>query len=145
MPATTVAALRRRRHDGLAVFRPSEGVWFVYRSSDGGYSIDPFGLPTDRPAQGDYDGDGKTDLAVYRPSEGLWFLYRTTQGFAGLQFGIAEDVPSVGDYDGDGKTDVAVFRPSSATWYLLQSTNGVGINQFGISTDKSVPNAYLPQ
>lgn len=127
----------------IAVFRPSNGDWYVLRSSDGGFTIVQFGLSGDLPAQADYDGDGRADFAVLR--DGLWYLLQTTAGFAAVQFGLAGDVPSTGDFDGDGKADIVVFRPSSGVWYLLQSQNGFGAVQFGISTDRTVPNAYLPQ
>ena len=42
-------------------------IWYIQRSSDGGVTSMNFGLSTyDDTVQGDYDGDGKTDVAVYR-------------------------------------------------------------------------------
>ncbi|HEX9959764.1 MAG TPA: M36 family metallopeptidase, partial [Pyrinomonadaceae bacterium] len=51
--------------DDMAVFRPSNGFWYIRRSS-GGDSYIQFGANGDVPAPGDYDGDGKYDLAVFR-------------------------------------------------------------------------------
>lgn len=127
----------------IAVYRPSDGVWHMLRSSDGGYWAVGFGLSADLPTQGDYDGDGKADPAVYR--DGTWYVLQSTAGFTAFNFGLPGDVPSTGDFDGDAKADAAVFRPSNGVWYLLQSTNGFYAAQFGIATDRSVPNAYLPQ
>jgi len=127
----------------VSVFRPSNGAWYSLRSSDGGFTAVQWGLASDRPAQGDFDGDGKADLSVFR--DGIWYLLQTTAGAAVVPFGLAGDIPSTGDYDGDGRADFAVFRPSTSVWYLLQSQNGFGAVQFGLSTDRSIPNAYLPQ
>jgi hypothetical protein len=127
----------------IAVWRPSTGVWYVSRSSDGGLTAVAFGIATDRPAQGDYDGDGKTDFAVLR--DGVWYLLQSTNGFSQFNFGLAGDLPVTGDFDGDGKDDAAVFRPSNGVWYLLQSSAGFFAAQFGVNGDRPAPNAYLPQ
>ncbi len=115
-----------------AVFRPSNGTWYIMRSRDGFTGIQ-FGISTDVPVAADYDGDGKTDVAVYRG--GTWYLLRSRDGFTGLQFGIATDMPVPADLDGDGKDDIAVFR--AGTWFWLASReNGVfHAMNFGLSSD----------
>jgi hypothetical protein len=126
-----------------AVYRPSNGVWYILKSRDG-FSAVQFGNSTDKPVVGDYDGDGRADIAVYRPSGGYWYQLRSTQGFAAVQFGNSTDLPVPADYDGDGRTDVAVFRPSESTWYQLRSTLGFNVVQFGASGDNPIPNAFVP-
>ncbi len=42
-------------------------IWYVLKSSDGGFIAYQFGIATDYTAPGDYDGDGKFDYAVQRP------------------------------------------------------------------------------
>ncbi len=74
----------------VAVFRPSNGTWYLQRSRDGFTGIQ-FGISTDLPVAADYDGDGKADVAVFRSGE--WYLNRTTAGFTGVQFGAATDKP----------------------------------------------------
>ncbi|MDQ3043302.1 MAG: VCBS repeat-containing protein [Acidobacteriota bacterium] len=51
----------------IAVYRPSSGIWYLLRSSQG-FTAFQWGKATDIPAPADYDGDGKTDTAVYRDS-----------------------------------------------------------------------------
>ena len=77
----------------IAVFRPSNGVWYLLQSQNGFTGI-AFGLGTDIPAAADYDGDGKADVAVFR--NGNWYLNRSTAGFIGIAFGTSSDliVPS---------------------------------------------------
>ncbi len=122
-----------------AVFRPSNGVWYVLRSSDGVLSATNFGIATDKLVPADYDGDGKTDLAVYR--DGAWYILQSLGGFTAASFGLASDVPVPADYDGDGHADIAVFR--SGVWYVMGSTSGFSATQFGLGSDGVVEAAYL--
>ncbi len=122
-----------------AVFRPSNGTWYILRSSDGIVSAINFGIATDKLVPADYDGDGKTDPAVYR--DGYWYILQSSDGFRAASFGNATDIPVPADYDGDGRSDFAVFR--GGVWYLQQSTNGFAATQFGLSSDAPVEAAYL--
>ena len=126
----------------VAVFRPTDGNWYVIRSSDSVVTINNFGANGDIIAPGDYDGDLKTDMAVYRPAGGVWFVQQSTAGLMIQSFGLNGDVPVQGDYDGDGKYDVAVWRPSSGVWYVNQSTAGIAIQSFGLNGDKPVQGDY---
>lgn len=123
----------------ISTFRPSNGVWYLNRSTQG-FSAIHFGNSTDKLVPADYDGDGKTDIAVFR--DGTWYLLRSTAGFAAVQFGLPNDIPVPADYDGDGKADIAVFRPSTGVWYLLRSTLGFTGVTFGQMGDKPVAADY---
>jgi len=134
-------------HDGRAdqvVFRPSDGNWYVRKSSGGPDMVTQFGGSTDRQVPGDYDGDGKTDVAVFRPSEGNWYVRRSSGGpDMVIPFGVSCDILVPGDYDGDGKTDPAVFRTAEGNWYVRPSGGGPDIvTQFGDQYDIVVPGDY---
>ncbi|MEO6393449.1 MAG: VCBS repeat-containing protein [Pyrinomonadaceae bacterium] len=123
----------------LSVFRPSNGTWYVLRSSDNTFYGVQFGLSGDRPVPGDYDGDGKTDLAVFRTGD--WYVLRSSDGaFISQHHGSQGDIPVAADYDGDGLTNFAVFRPSTGYWYT--STNpqiNYGAVQWGAAGDIPTP------
>jgi FG-GAP-like repeat len=138
--------LRRGRKTDIAVYRPSDGTHYILLSSANftTYGSHQWGVSTDIPEPGDYDGDGKTDIAVYRPSSGTHYILLSSNNFTTYgahQWGISTDIPEPGDYDGDGKTDIAVFRRGGATHYvLLSSTNFTTYraHQWGISIDTPV-------
>ncbi len=112
----------------LSVFRPSEGNWYLQRST-AGFSVIKWGLSTDTLVPGDYDGDGKTDTAVFRPDAtpaNADYFVLNSNGFtvSFTSWGLPGDIAVSGDYDGDGKADRAIFRPSTNVWFILNSGNG---------------------
>jgi hypothetical protein len=125
----------------VSVFRPSNGAWYLQRSSDNAFQALTFGLGSDLIAPADYDGDGKTDVAVFRPSNGTWYwLNSSNNAFQAVQFGMNGDIPIPADFDGDGRADITVFRPSNATWYRINSlTSAFQAVKFGSSGDIPVP------
>jgi hypothetical protein len=124
----------------LSIFRPSEGNWYLNRSTDG-FQVLNWGISTDTLVPGDYDGDGKADVAVFRPSNTVgvtdfYILNSGTMTFSGAEWGVVGDVPVSGNFDGDTKDDIAVWRPASGTWYVLNSSNGSNtIEPFGLNGD----------
>jgi hypothetical protein len=124
----------------LSVFRPSEGNWYVNRST-AGFTAFGWGTAGDQLAPGDFDGDNKADAAIFR--NGIWWILRSSDnGVVSTGWGVAGDVPVAGDYDGDGKADLAVFRPSNNAWYILNSNGGTTITGFGAAGDLAVPADY---
>ncbi len=111
--------------DDLAVFRPSDRVWYIDQSTNG-FTSRQFGVSTDIPVAADYDQDGKADIAVFR--DGVWYWMRSSDNtFAAGVTGQAGDIPQGGFigrfYLGgsarpDGTPGLLVFRPSNAKFYL---------------------------
>lgn len=126
------------RQSDFAVWRPSDGSWYIRRSTGSMMSLQ-FGAAggNDVLVPGNYDGDRQTDLAVWRPSDGNWYIQNSSNGTLRVEhFGAAGDKPVPGDYDGDGHTDLAVFRPANSTWYILRSSDhGFGFQQWGAAGD----------
>ncbi len=79
----------------IAVYRPSNGAWYVLKTTDGGFSVTAFGTSADIPAPADYDGDGKTDYAVFRPAGGTWYIMKSGNSQVQITaFGSTGDVPA---------------------------------------------------
>ncbi len=77
----------------VAVWRRSDGSWYVLRSEDGSYFALPFGTNGDIPVPADYDGDGKADPAVFRPTIGTWWINGTSGSLLIRNFGLGSDRP----------------------------------------------------
>ncbi|HQU84652.1 MAG TPA: M36 family metallopeptidase [Pyrinomonadaceae bacterium] len=120
----------------VSVFRPSDGNWYMNRSS-GGFTAINWGIAADKPIPGDYDGDQKTDTAVFR--NGNWLILNSSNNtFSNINWGLSSDILVQGDYDGDYRTDPAVFRDGA--WFIRNSANGnVRVINFGQSGDRPVP------
>ena len=127
-----------------AVYRNSDGNWYVFMSATSSWYVLRFGLPGDIAVPNDYNGGGKTDIAVFRPSDGNWYIWYTeTQQFFAVHWGSNGDLAVPADYDGDGKTDIGVFRPSTGDWYYMKSSDGgFGIFHWGTTGDIPIPADY---
>jgi len=139
------------RKTDIAVWRNSNGTFYVMRSQTNTVQAFQFGQAGDNPTVAqDFDGDDKADYAVTRAVGGnlVWYIFGSTAGFRSAQFGIAADKPLRGDFDGDGKADLAVYRLASAlpanTFFVRKSANNeeIGITFGNSATDKIVPADY---
>jgi hypothetical protein len=105
-----------------------------------------WGLSTDEPITGDFDGDGRTDMAVVRVSGGVvhWHIRQSSDGaHRWIIFGASmTDFPALGDYDGDSRTDIAIFRvnpsPAACTFWVWRSSDGV-VTAFNFGLEGDFP------
>ena len=130
----------------VGVWRPADGN-FLFDTGKPGFNGETgvqFGLSSDYPITGDWDGDGRDEGGVFRPAGGQFYLDTGRPGYDGeasFQFGLPGDLPIAGDWDGDGKDEVGVFRPSEGVFYL--DTGAWGYNgevpvPFGLSGDRPI-------
>ncbi len=133
--------------DDIAIFRSSEGTFYILESNTLTIRIDQFGQAGDNPrVAGDYNGDGRDDLAVYRSgTQSTWF-YKTARNtlFTAVEWGQTGDSPAPGDYDGDGKIDFVVQRPDGADgrFHSKLSTGPLESRIVGKASDDIVPGDY---
>lgn len=89
--------------DGDAAFDPlvyrdgadGKRTFYALRSSDNQIFALQWGLESDTPLIGDYDGDGKTDFAARREVNGrlVWYIYQSSNGQMRTVFwGISSDM-----------------------------------------------------
>ncbi len=104
----------------LAVFRPSNAVWFITPNNGGAAYFKQWGLAGDVPIAGDWDGDGKQDVAVWRPSNGTFYVVPSSTPNSPLvkQWGLVGDVPVTASFDLAVKTSYAVQRPTEGNVYF---------------------------
>lgn len=114
-----------------AVFRPSDGVWYILQSSNGQPRYEHWGLKGDRACPGDYDQDGKTDLCVVRDESGylVWHIRRSSDNqYYAVNWGLSTDTifpDSPIDIDADGANDILVMRAEreQRQFYALRSSD----------------------
>lgn len=130
----------------LAVWRPSNGFWYVLTASSGFEESQSlsfcWGQAGDVPVPADYDGDGRSDYAVFRPSDSRWYIFESrSQMWSARSFGQKGDLLVPADYTGDGRADLAVYR--KGTWTVLDVATGeVDMFEFGFADALPVPADY---
>ena len=80
-----------------------------------------WGVPSDMPVSGDWDGNGTTEVGVRRPGEGTFYPRMPDGTSSPVWLGDADDLPVTGDWNGDGVSDLGVWTPATATF-----TQGAG-------------------
>lgn len=132
----------------LGVFRPSNGIWYLSRSS-AGFGAAQWGISSDKLAPADYDGDGRADIAIWREESSnadranFYILQSSNSTFRLEQFGRTGDVHTVvGDWDGDGRADPAVYRDGARSQFFYRPSSQPGVNfttiDWGVTGDKPI-------
>jgi hypothetical protein len=150
--------------DEVGSWRPSTRRFYLDANGNGRWDgatggdiqTSPFGLATDVPVAGDWNGDGTDEVGFWRPSTRKFSLDANGNGrwdgAAGgdtvtSAFGRATDVPVTGDWNGDGTDDVGYWRPSTRKFSLDANGNGrwdgaaggdTQTSPFGLATDVPV-------
>ncbi len=142
------------QHTEVGVFR--NGTWIL--DSNNNHIIDGndfqfvYGLPTDTPIVGDWNGGPVTEVGVFRNVGGVGeFIldfngdHKFDAGDAVFFFGLGTDTPISGDWNGSGNDKVGVFRNVNGQGQFILDTNGhqhfdstSTVFFFGNGTDKPV-------
>ncbi|WP_170301424.1 FG-GAP-like repeat-containing protein [Saccharopolyspora hirsuta] len=90
---------------------------------------DRFALGTEKPAVGDFNGDGKADIITFTDSGAVYVSLSDGSRFVQdgwkwhNHFSPAGEIPAVGDFNGDGKDDIVTFlRGNTGYVYVSLST-----------------------
>jgi len=100
--------------------------------------------------QGDYNGDGKTDIAGYNGTHSKWhILLSSGTGFinGGLWGPSFSSNVIQGDYNGDGKTDIAGYNGTHSKWHILLNNEDSSLFLSNIKVgleQKTIMFAYKP-
>ena len=140
----------------IAVYRRTNGIWYIVRSSDDQTQAEAFGLgPNDFGMVGDFDKDGKNDLTTIRGGANgiLWFTRRSSDNAVQtVTWGGTFAPDTAGDFifpsapidiDGDGRQDHVIQRDPNTgtpgnpvTYYIRRSSDGQPfVLQWGLDTD----------
>ena len=103
--------------EDIGVFR--NGKWILLTSGSVIYNF-WWGLSTDTPVTGDWNGDGEDTIGVYRNGE--WTLSNsitTPSRDHNVRWGLHTDIPVTGDWDGYGTDTIGLYRDGE--WILSDS------------------------
>jgi hypothetical protein len=82
--ALTTSATSTATRKPISLCSGRHRTWNIFKSSTNSAISFQFGVSTDKPVAGDYDGDGKIDPAVYRPATGVWHILLSSTNFTSV-------------------------------------------------------------
>ncbi|MEU7854344.1 FG-GAP-like repeat-containing protein [Nonomuraea sp. NPDC049141] len=124
--------------DDIATFtRGDSGDVWVALSTGSGFAgsrkwHDHFGLGTEIPLTGDFDGDGRDDIATFTRGDRADVYVALSSGSVFRQdgwlwhqnFAVGNETPAVGDFDGDGRDDIVTVTGGSAADVYVSLSDG---------------------
>ena len=111
-------------------------LWFTSGVSFGPANVIPF--------QGDFDGDGQSDLAYYQPSTATWKVDDSLRGISSFTQGTPNSsIPVVGYFDANGPDEMAVFTivNGQGVWSVASAITPRTVT-FGQTGDIPAPGNY---
>ncbi|OPX65120.1 hypothetical protein [Methanoregula sp. PtaB.Bin085] len=123
--------------DAVGVYRSSSHMFYLRPGTwpSGATSVINWGVSTDIPVTGDWNGNGITDVGIYRPSTHMFYLRTPGSPTTAIDWGVSTDIPVTGDWNGNGITDVGIYRPSTHMFYLRTPGSPTTAIDWGVSTD----------
>jgi hypothetical protein len=121
------------RMDQVGVFRPSTHRFYL-RNGSTNTTIN-WGLGTDIPVSGDWNGDGLWDVGVYRNSTHWFYLKNGTRNTTVNYGWSGTDIPVTGDWNGDGLWDVGMYRSLTHIFILRNGSVNTTVNYGWSGTD----------
>jgi hypothetical protein len=123
--------------DIVTFTRGSAGDVFVALSTGSGFGPgvkwqDNFVYGTERPAVGDFDGDGRDDIAAFTGGGAADVFVSLSDGVAFVQegwvwhnnFAVGDELAGAGDVNGDGRDDVVTFTRGTAGDVFVSLSDG---------------------
>jgi hypothetical protein len=89
--------------DNVGVYRQSDHTFYLRNGGDAWTSVTvrDWGISTDLPVTGDWNGDGITDVGVYRQSDHTFYLRNGGDAWTSVtvrDWGISTDLPVTGNW-----------------------------------------------
>jgi RHS repeat-associated protein len=107
-----------------------------------------FGTGANLLIEGDFNGDGKTDILVLNSGANAQLYLSTGTGFvlantlSGTSNWASDYTVVSGDWNGDGKDDIALISNSSAHNHIVMLSNGTSFSPLGSAITNSTNNDY---
>ena len=121
-----------------AIFRPTNGDWFIRFQDQSTTNVAFVGTNGDIPLVGNFAGNGMVDLVTFTPLTGTWTVwdYVNNQVLTNFQWGTVGDIPVIGAWtDGQTMQDTAFFRPSTGDWWIRYHDGSTTNFHYGTAGD----------